>query len=218
MEKKTLFAGETEIELFLPCTRPAAIVYTVAEGGFGASLSFSDTAVAVFNVPDWDRDLSPWPAPRVFRGGSDFSDMAAETIEKLRSSIIPAVEAQCGVPKCRAAAGYSLAGLFALYAACTSGLFTAAACASGSLWYPGFTKWLPEHTPQSLRSVYLSLGDREKLSKSPVMAEVEQRTLDTANILRSKRINCEFVLNSGGHFADPSGRLAAAIGWINKTK
>ena len=46
-------------------------------------------------------------------------------------------------------AGYSLAGLFALWAAWNSGYFRRVASVSGSLWYPGFTDYIRNNEPKS---------------------------------------------------------------------
>ena len=57
---------------------PAApALYTVSEAGDARGLFASlpaprPTLVCIEGV-DWDRDLSPWAAKKVFRGGEDFS-------------------------------------------------------------------------------------------------------------------------------------------------
>ena len=80
---------------------------------------------------DWNEKLSPWPAPRVFRNGDDFGGKADELIEEL-------LEVLKQYPGRKYIAGYSLAGLFALYTATKTDQFEGCASVSGSLWYPDF--------------------------------------------------------------------------------
>ena len=82
----------------------------------------------------------------------------------LTGQIVPSVEARLGFsPVSRAIAGYSLAGLFALWAVFQTDVFDRAASVSGSLWYDGFTDYINSSvSPSGLRQIYLSLGDREK--------------------------------------------------------
>ena len=165
---------------------------------------------------DWDRDLSPWPAKGVFRG-QDFAGGAEAYRSRLTETLIPALEETLPVrPCCRLIAGYSLAGLFALWTVLTCGRFTGAASVSGSLWYDGFLDFLREHDPfPEVKCLYLSLGDREKNAKNPRMAKVEEATGSAARILREKTgFPVPFELNPGGHFRDVPLRMAKAICYL----
>ena len=83
---------------------------------------------------DWFRDLSPWRAPAV-SGNIPFGDGAEETLEKILKLT--------GAPGKRyILGGYSMGGLFALWAACRSDAFSAVAAASPSVWFPGFTEYM----------------------------------------------------------------------------
>lgn len=89
--------------------------------------------LAVFGVEDWNADLSPWQAEvegQIFAGGGP------ETLSRLIEEYIPYL--QKTYPDCKKMflAGYSLAGLFALWALYESDRFDGAACCSGSLWFP----------------------------------------------------------------------------------
>ena len=74
-------------------------------------------------VNDWNHDLSPWPAPAVF-GNEDFGDGAKETLEFILSEAVPERRSKDLSPDGAASSpeknyfigGYSLAGLFALWA------------------------------------------------------------------------------------------------------
>ncbi len=98
------------------------------------------TVAAVEGV-DWNCELTPWPAPPVARGQPDFGGNADALLGELAGRILPEVEAELR-PSARWIAGYSLAGLFAVYAALSTRLFARVASVSGSMWYPGFSDWV----------------------------------------------------------------------------
>ena len=162
-------------------------------------------SVLFVQAEDWNRDLSPWPAERVFRRGEDFAGKADDTTAALEELVRPYRERY----QTMILAGYSLAGLFALYACTKTDLFDACMSASGSLWYPGWMEYLKEH-PVKCRKVYLSLGDTEKNTRSPVMAKVEDNTKKSAEIIGGY---AEVIteMNPGNHFNDPSGRIVKGI-------
>ncbi len=163
---------------------------------------------------DWNRDLSPWKAERVFRG-DDFGGMAPEHLNELLK-ILPETEQSLGYPVTRRTiAGYSMAGLFALWSSCVTDCFDGVVSASGSLWFDGFTDFMENHRTHA-DTVYLSLGDTEYRTKNPRMAKVEDCTRRCREILQSREIPCTLEMNHGGHFTDPAGRLAKGIRWINQ--
>ncbi len=170
-------------------------------------------ALVCISGEDWNRDLTPWPAEKVFRQGEDFAGKAPEYLRFLRETLLPAAEAKLGfAPNFRCIAGYSLAGLFALYAAVETELFHGAAAVSGSLWYDGWLAHFKSRPlPESLKKVYLSVGDKEKKARNPRMATVEDCTRAVAEHLRSGDVSVRFELNPGGHFNEPDARLAKGV-------
>ena len=65
----------------------------------------------------WEQNFSPWCAPRVFAKGPNFGDGAQKTLDTLINQIIPWSESELTEPPTyRALVGYSLAGLFSLWA------------------------------------------------------------------------------------------------------
>lgn len=167
------------------------------------------TLIALTGV-DWDGALSPWPARRAFRGGNDFAGGGAAFLDRLIASI-PAAEAALPCrPNRRGIAGYSLAGLFALYAAASCDAFDCAASMSGSLWYDHFEDFLASHPPR-LRFAYLSLGDREMRARDPRLAAVGEKTERAVALLRKQGIPVRFETNPGGHFQDVPGRIARGL-------
>ena len=113
--------------------------------------------------------------------------------------------------------GYSLAGLFALWAATQTNALYGVAAASPSVWFPGWSEYEAAHPIQAQR-VYLSLGDREEHTKNQTMAAVGDniRTLHSALIQRGKA--CTLEWNAGGHFKDADLRTARAFAWVMEGK
>ena len=166
-------------------------------------------SLVVIDGMDWERDLSPWPAPRAFKSGSDFGGGADGLIEKLER-LIPLCEEVTGPQELRGIAGYSLGGLFALYCVYKTYIFARAASVSGSLWFDGFTDFMAANSPHAER-VYLSLGDREKHARSPRLGCVEERTKLASELLRAAGVEVVFEMNSGGHFNGPGERLEKGV-------
>ncbi len=156
---------------------------------------------------DWFQDLTPWTAPPVF-GDTPFGDKAEGTLEKvLKLTEDPKKQYILG--------GYSLGGLFALWAAYQTDVFAGIAAVSPSVWFPGFPEYTLSHTLQTSR-VYLSLGDREEKTKNPVMATAGDRIRELHEHLRAKGISCCLEWNKGNHFTDPDRRTAKGFAWILK--
>ena len=113
--------------------------------------------------------------------------------------------------------GYSLAGLFALWAATQTNALYGVAAASPSVWFPGWPEYEAAHPIQTQR-VYLSLGDREEHTKNQTMAAVGDniRALHTA--LTRRGTDCTLEWNAGGHFKDADLRTARAFAWVMEGK
>ena len=169
-----------------------------------------DFCLAAVQAENWNRDLSPWEAPAVF-GNGDFGGKAAETLGKI-------LERFEGDGRRLVLGGYSLAGLFALWAATRTDRFAGIAAASPSVWFPGFTDYLRENPVRS-GAVYLSLGDREERTRNPVMAEVGNRIREAEEILKGQGVKTVLEWNPGNHFRDADRRTARAFAWaLNETK
>ena len=154
--------------------------------------------LVAFPVSNWNGELSPWKADGVFNG-QDFAGNGPETLDW----VIKAAKEQNGAM----IAGYSLAGLFALWSSCETYIFKGAASCSGSLWFPGWVDYLEGHKINA-ELVYLSLGDREEKTRNLIMAQVGDNTRALA-----QRLGIEVVWNKGNHFKDAEERLAAGIAW-----
>ena len=171
------------------------------------------TALFALSGEDWNRDLSPWAAPACFRGGDDFAGEGPAYLRRLARDVFPRAEALAGLPAgCpRAMAGYSLAGLFALWALLETDLFAGAASASGSLWFDGFDDYLVRSAARAAgKAVCLSLGDAEPRTRNRRLACVEERTVLAEDLLRAAGARVAAQRNPGNHFNDPEGRLLRA--------
>lgn len=165
---------------------------------------------------NWNHDLSPWKAPAVFSGDSDFQGEADSFLNIVTEKIIPRAEAETvGTVPWRGIAGYSLAGLFAIYSLFRTDLFSRAASMSGSFWFPQFKEFVRSCQLQRLpECVYFSLGNKERKSKNPYLKTVQSNTEEIVAFFKSQNINTTFQLNPGGHYADTAARSASGIRWI----
>ena len=165
-------------------------------------------------VQDWNKDLSPWPAPPVF-GKEGFGDGAGKLLEGLLNQVLPALWQEYALPEDGKLliGGYSLAGLFALWAGYESEAFDGVAAASPSVWFPGFLDYALAR-PLGARAVYLSLGDREERTKNPVMGRVGDciRTLHN-HYQDTPSLSTTLEWNPGNHFQDPGLRTGKAFAW-----
>ena len=158
-------------------------------------------------VQNWNDDLSPWASPAVF-GKENFGDGAADTLTR----VLRYYEDE---NKVYIIGGYSLAGLFALWAAYQTDVFKGVAAASPSVWFPGFTEYMKDNRLQA-DHVYLSLGDKEEKTRNPVMATVGDRIREASRLLMDQGINTRLEWNSGNHFRDADIRTAKAFAWVMK--
>lgn len=165
---------------------------------------------------DWNRDMAPWDSPAVFKNGEPFTGGADDYLRLLVEEIIPRAEKElAGPPAWRGIAGYSLAGLFALYAICQTDVFSRVGCMSGSLWFPGFKEYIFSHEPKRWPDcIYFSLGDKEAKTRNPVLKTVQENTEEIQSFYQGKGIDTVFQLNPGNHFVQGIERMAAGIQWL----
>lgn len=191
--------------------------------------SFSDEGEAVYqelrkqNAPechflsiaihDWQREMSPWPAAALSKDAEVFSGGADAYLESLLSTILPwAGERIRGKASFMGVAGYSLAGLFALYAMYKTDVFSRVAAMSGSFWFPGMRNFCKENTMKILpEKLYLSIGDQESRTRHPILKTMQENTEELLEYFRSLGIPCQYELNPGNHFQDVNLRCAKGI-------
>ena len=173
--------------------------------------------LAALKVDDWNGDLSPWEADPVSLRFK-FSGNAAKTLDHILKGFLPMLKRDylSSPDKVQLIiGGYSLAGLFALWASYNTDAFAACAAVSPSLWFPG---WMDYAAARQVKTgaVYLSLGDKEEKVKHPVMRTVGDCIRRQKGLLEG--IPSVLEWNPGTHFTDPDLRMANGFAWCVETK
>ncbi|UWP59850.1 alpha/beta hydrolase [Ruminococcus gauvreauii] len=164
----------------------------------------------------WDRDMAPWDIPPVSKFDTPCTGGASEYLKLLAGEIVPkAEETATGKIIWRGLAGYSLGGLFAVYALYHTGAFSRIASVSGSLWYPGLMDYVRKQEPKVRPNhIYFSLGSKESYTRNPILKTVQENTETLKRLYEKAGIDTVFDLNPGGHYRNAAGRTAAGISWI----
>ena len=170
------------------------------------------TLVAISNLA-WNHDMGPRNSPVAFKKGDPFTGGADDYLRLLVEEIIPRAEKElAGPPAWRGIAGYSLAGLFALYAIYRTDVFSRVGGMSGSLWFPAFKEYIFSHEPKRRPDcIYFSLGDKEAKTRNPVLKTVQEKTEEIQTFYQNKGIDTVFQLNPGNHFFQGIERTIAGI-------
>ena len=175
--------------------------------------------VAISNL-DWNNEMTPWLAKKINKNGEDFLGKADEYMQILLKAIIPEIkkyiEENLKVKiKNYTIAGYSLAGLFAIYASYKTNIFSRIVSASGSLWFPKFINFVKENKISSnVEKIYFSLGNKESKVKNNVLQTVGENTKEIERIYKSQGLKTIYEENEGNHFKDATLRMAKGIKWI----
>ena len=219
-EKRKFSVSGKEITLYpaMQADRPLIVLNTYTGDGESVmrevrKISADDVNVLVIGNLDWNHDMTPWYCPPLSADDTAATGGADEYLGLLLSEILPKARTLvCGSPMRTCIAGYSLAGLFALYAMYRCDAFDRAASISGSLWFPDFLEFAAGH--DMLRKpdrIYLSLGDKEKKTRHPLLKTVQDNTEALAKHYRQLGIEVTFELNPGNHFQDAALRSAKGM-------
>ena len=165
----------------------------------------TDFSLKCFPVNNWNNDLSPWEAPAVF-GNEGFGGNGETTLNEIVSYCNDS-------SKSYFIGGYSLAGLFSLWASAKTDLFKGAAASSPSVWFPGFDEYINSH-PVNCDIIYLSLGDKEEKTKNKVMAKVGDNIRSLFKLLIDNGKDVFLEWNEGNHFKDATLRTAKGFGYL----
>ena len=144
----------------------------------------ADFQLIAVKVDNWNQDLSPWEASAVF-GSEGFGDGAGELLQFLLGQCVDR-------RKTYYIGGYSLAGLFSLWAAYQTDIFAGVAAVSPSVWFPGFLQYMKEH---------------DMRAKSDCIRE-------GYNLLKMQKIRTILEWNPGNHFKDAGIRTAKGFAWL----
>ena len=220
---QALEIGSKNISIFLSTKPRTPIIYlnTFSDEGRKVYEAAQATGCLPFTLVtvsdlDWNHDMVPWDSPPAFKNAEPCTGGADDYLRLLTKEIIPTAEKElAGVPSWRGIAGYSLAGLFALYAIYRTDLFSRVGSMSGSLWFPGMKEYIFSHEPKRQPDcVYFSLGDKESKTRNPVLRSVRQNTEEIQSFYQDKGFNTIFQLNPGTHYDHAAERTAAGIAWL----
>ena len=223
MEIHEVQFGHRRVCLYHLVNGPAPLVYSIDYHENGQLLldACKQVGCSGFNLLTisglhWNQELSPWAVETVVSRDDNFAGEADQWLSLLTGEVVPQVEQLLEAPPAwRMLAGYSLAGLFAVWTAFHSDLFTRILSASGSMWYPGWLEYVAEHQlVADVQGIYLSVGDKESTSRNAVLQTVGERTQAVAALMAERGIPSKFELNPGNHFKNPPLRVAKGIHWL----
>ena len=215
--------AEKGVDIFPSTETTAPTIYLNTFSGEGQKIyeaaraaNYPQFALVAISDLDWNHDMAPWDRPAAFKNGEPFIGGADDYLRLLVEEIIPRAEkGLAGPPAWRGIAGYSLAGLFALYAIYRTDVFLRVGCMSASLWFPGFKEYIFSHEPKRWPDcIYFSLGDKEAKTRNPVLKTVQENTEEIQTFYQNKGIDTVFQLNPGNHFVQGVERTTAGIEWL----
>ena len=175
-----------------------------------------DFILVSINKINWNNDLTPWESGPIFKGDEGYLGNADNYLNILEKNIIPTIEdyvvntlkkeiSYYGL------AGYSLAGLFAIYSGFKTDIFKKIASMSGSLWYHGFEEFVKlNNISKNIDKIYFSLGNKEAITKNEILSKVEIKTKNIYEYLKNSSL-CIYEENEGNHFKEVSLRIAKGI-------
>ena len=172
-----------------------------------------DCSLLVVGDLQWDHDMTPWYCPPLSKNDTPCTGGADEYLDLLLTEILPKAEKVInGTPSFIGIAGYSLAGLFALYSAYQCDAFERVASVSGSLCFPDFKEYaLTQEMQKCPSKLYLSLGDREANTKNRMLMTVQRNTEELVDHYKNLGLEVTWELNPGNHFKDAALRSAKGI-------
>lgn len=242
--RKTIISG-LSIHTQMSSVAGAPIVYLLGDVADNSPVQVPEgVGLVCIGVDLWEKNFSPWCAPRVFAKGPNFGDGAQKTLDTLINQVIPWSESELTEsPAYRVLVGYSLAGLFSLWAGISQQVargyqpddapsqpgaphvdapvatFQRIGAVSGSFWFPGLLDYVDQQLnggAVGLTHAYLSLGDREARTPNPQIMHVRENAELLANKLENAGITSTFELNRGNHFQNVEGRMQKALNWLVK--
>ena len=210
--KCRLFGSETPECLLVQPSARHENASLEAEVSQLAALTDKPFLLVTIELEDWTIDLMPWPDGNISRD-PEAGKHGQETLEIILNGLLPELERRYGTLPV-ILGGYSLGGLFALWASCQSDRFKAVAAASPSVWIHGWLPFAKKHMPMA-DAVYLSLGDQEEHMKNQAIARVGDNLRVQYELLQKQlgQERCTLVWEEGNHFTDNAGRMARAFAW-----
>ena len=242
--RKTIISG-LSIHTQMSSVAGAPVVYLLGDRADNSPIQVpKGISLVKIGVDLWEENFSPWCAPRVFAKGPNFGNGAQKTLDTLINQVVPWAESELIEPPAyRVLVGYSLAGLFSLWAGVSQQVargyqpddalsqpgaphvdaptptFQRIGAVSGSFWFPGLLDYVDQQISEGvvgLTHAYLSLGDREARTPNPQIMHVRENAELLASRLEKTGITSTFELNRGNHFQNVEGRVQKALDWLVK--
>lgn len=231
MARKAIISG-LSIYTQMSSVAGAPVVYLLGDVADHSPVQVpAGVSLVHIGVDLWEKNFSPWCAPRVFAKGPNFDNGAQKTLDALINQVIPWAESDLTEPPAyRVLVGYSLAGLFSLWAGISQQVargyqpdavpiptFQRIGAVSGSFWFPGLLDYIDQQLGRgavNLTHAYLSLGDREARTPNPQIMHVRENAELLASKLRDAEITSTFELNRGNHLQNVEERLQKALNWL----
>ena len=176
----------------------------------------------LLNANNRTDDYTPWPLQESETMLMDFGGKAEEYLSFITTHVIPFCESEYGFASSaekRVIGGYSLGGLFSLYAAVNTDVFGTVLSCSSSLWYPGFLDYLKEHHFKATHpKLYMSVGDQEGTTATNLTADQTLNTLALKDWIEPKFLagDFKFTLEEGNHGNNISRRVERAVEWVEE--
>ena len=166
--------------------------------------------LSAFRIYDWNSELTAWNTPQAF-GDACFGNKAGETLRYITENLIPELNRKFPDTEKYILGGYSLAGLFSLWSAYQTDIFSGISAVSPSVWIKG---WIPFAESHEIKTdaVYLSLGNREHKTRNQQMQIVRENIIRHSELLKNQKSVLEW--NEGNHFQNPDLRTAKGFVWI----
>lgn len=174
-----------------------------------------------FEIKDWNSELTPWEMSLIFSKGN-FGTGAKDTLDWIQKDLISQIEKEFFANNEKKIkyilGGYSLAGLFSLWAGYQENNFVAINAASPSVWYKDWVSYIFKNNPIS-NTIYLSLGNTEEKSKNQIISKVKENIeIQFENLKTHENIkNVILEWNEGNHFKDSGLRTAKGFVWCLKS-
>ena len=174
---KLFVVGEPQVLLIQPSARHEEKNDGVRrEVELIAQASCKGFAMVFFDCVEWARALMPWADDAVSRD-AEVGSHAPDTLRFIEHTLLPWLRERFGALPC-IIGGYSLGGLFALWAARNTDAFAAVAAASPSLWIKGWGEYAATHPILSPQAIIQHSTLNTQHSSSP-QATIQHSTLNT---------------------------------------
>lgn len=141
--------GQKQVDVYPGATPDSPVIYL---NTFSNAVNSVYQKLMALGCPDfspvaisklkWDHDMTPWYMGPISKRDTPCTGGADDYLKLLLNEIMPEAEkAIPGTPAWRGIAGYSLAGLFAMYSLYKTNVFARVASMSGPFWFEGFPEF-----------------------------------------------------------------------------